>query len=476
VDCFSRKVAEAHEDGLTPPLKDMTPQHIVELDRAGSRMQFERALAESLASTRDHAVKSYAGSAAGAGASFGNATRVRQRMLRDSVLPHLTDPLLKMLHLTQGKPVPATLRRLGHVVPSVVIDLGSYSVKAGFAGDSAPTVEFPTVIGRPKNNFGPQDDFVGHEAMQKGHVLKLGYPIQKGVVKNWEDAEAVLHQAFKELKVHPEEYKVLVTETSTNPKENREKLTEMMFKKFDVPAFYVSMQATLGLFASGRTTGLVVDSGHDTTSFVPIYEGYALHHAVKVMPVGGRHVSEQLESLLERKDHPINLWGTNQVARDIKEKLGYVALDFRRENSEPESYKLPSGITIQVGRERFEAAEVLFAGYRDEKVGMAGKTTMTIQRVDVDIRKDMCSTIVLTGGSTMFKGLPERLEKEVKELHRRSRSLRRYPVKVHAPPNRVTANWLGGAILTNLATFGGMWISKGEFDDHGPPIVNRKCF
>ena len=139
-------------------------------------------------------------------------------------------------------------------------------------------------------------------------------PIENGDIKNWDDMEKLWHHTYKELGVQSEEFPAQA---------NREKMTETMFEALRVPALYVANKAVLALLASGRTTGLFLDSGYDTTFSVPIYEGYALPYCVQHLGVGGRHVTLHLLQLLSQRGHtlPIN------IANDAKEKLCHVAFD-----------------------------------------------------------------------------------------------------------------------------------------------------
>ena len=188
---------------------------------------------------------------------------------------------------------------------TIVIDNGSGMAKAGFAGDEAPRAVFPAIVGRPKHDSAMQgvtqkDCYLGDEANQKRGILNLNYPISAGIVESWEDMEKVWHHTFyNELRVTPSEQTgVLLTEAPRNPKANREKMIEIMFGTFEVQNCYVAIQAVMSLYAAGRTTGLVVDSGDGVSHTVPVFEGFSVPHAVEKMEIAGRMLTTYLQKLL----------------------------------------------------------------------------------------------------------------------------------------------------------------------------------
>ncbi|KAM6116694.1 actin-1-like [Phoenicopterus ruber ruber] len=368
-------------------------------------------------------------------------------------------------------------------VPAVIFDNGSGLFKAGIAGDSGPRCVFTAIVGRSKVKAtmlgaGHKEYYIGEEAQSKRGILSLNYPIDHGIVTCWDDMERIWRHVYEyELRIKASERPVLLTEAPLNPLQNREKMTEIMFEGFMVPAMYVAVQATLALYASARITGIVMDSGDGVTHTVPIYEGYCLPHAVSRLDIAGRDITEYFMKLLLESGHTFVSTAEREIVRDIKEKLCYIALDPIQEmKAKPEEimkeYRLPDSNIIQIGSQLFRAPETLFvpANVGVEAPGVHKMIFNSIMKCDIDVRRNLYGNILLSGGSTLFPGLEERILKEMK-LQVPAGMF----VRIVAPPERKYCVWIGASILTCLTSFKQMWVTVSDYRDFGAAVIHRKC-
>ena len=312
---------------------------------------------------------------------------------------------------------------------AVVIDNGSGTIKAGFAGDDAPRSVFATVVGRPRVpglmvGLDQKHVYMGEEAQTKKDLLYLKSPIEQGLVTNWDDLEKIWHHTlFSELRVSPEEHPVMLTETSLNPKANREKAAEIMFETFNVPYLYLHLQAVLALLASGRTTGVVLDSGENISHVVPTFEGYAIPHATIKIPLGGRDLTNYMRKILKERGIVFNNQSESHIVQDIKETMTYVVADFQgglKESADNKAcemnYEMPDGRKILIGNERFRCPEVLLQPSLCGKKSLRGlhETLFeSVMRTEEEVQAEMFPNIVLSGGNSLFDGLAGRLWNEL---------------------------------------------------------------
>ena len=372
----------------------------------------------------------------------------------------------------------------------VVLDNGSGTIRAGFAGEDLPKCYFPSWVGRPKHTRVlagalEGDIFIGQKAATEFRgLLKINYPLAHGIVTDWDDMERIWEYVYGEgLKTLSEEHPVLLTEPPLNPRTNRDTAAQILFETFNIPALHTSIQAVLSLYASGRTTGIVLDSGDGVSHAVPVYEGFSVPSSIRRIDVAGRDVTEYLQSLLRKAGYVFHTSAEKEVVRLIKETTSYVAKDPKREEREwvgmkpmdskmaeyvlPDGHKLKVGDFLrgeilmflydrkltcvrQIGAERFRAPEILFdpGVIGLEYPGVHQIVIDAINRVDLDLRKPLYGNIVLSGGSTLTKGFGDRLLGEVQRL-----AVKDMRIKIFAPPERKYSTWIGGSILAGLSTF-----------------------
>ncbi|GMH86205.1 hypothetical protein TrVE_jg12352 [Triparma verrucosa] len=385
-------------------------------------------------------------------------------------------------------------------IPSVVCDNGTGFVKVGYAGENFPRAIFPSMVGRPvlraeeavAEGVELRDIMCGDEAAAVRHSLECSYPVENGIVKNWEDMEELWNYTFWEkMKINPAENKVLLTEPPQNPLSNRKKIVEYMFETYGFTAANVSIQAMLTLYAQGLLTGVVCDTGDGVTHVVPVYHGFVPQHLIKRLDVAGRHITRYLIKLLLLRGYAFNRTADFETVRQIKEKLCYVAHDINTERRLAqettvlvEPYTLPDGRVIKVGQERFEAPEALFnpSLIDCEGKGMGDLVFDMIQEADMDCRADYYKHIVLSGGSSMYPGLPSRLEKEITERYLKDilkgdkDRLKKFKLSIEDPPRRKHMVFLGGSVLADvMKAREEFWISKAEYEELGVERALEKC-
>ena len=301
------------------------------------------------------------------------------------------------------------------------------------------------------------------------------------LIHNWDDAEALMHHCmYNELRVAPEEHPVMVILPSSpfTPKASKEKLTQIMFETFSVPGFYLGDSSVLSLIGTGRINGLVIDSGFGNTYIVPVYEATPLPDACLSTDLAGLYLNERLSRLIHdrTKQNTFTTSSMKCVLEEMKARACYVALDLKSElNSKDRnkeySYEMPDGSNMVMKDERFLAPEIIFQpsldGFQD--VGLPELVCQSIGKCDSDLSYELYQNILLTGSTTLLSGYPERIRREIGMLRESQ------PFKVIAPPERGSLSWIGGSILSSLSSFESAWITKDEYDEEGPTIVNRKC-
>ncbi|KVH92045.1 actin-66-like isoform X2 [Cynara cardunculus var. scolymus] len=351
----------------------------------------------------------------------------------------------------------------------LVCDIGTGMMKVGFAAEDAPRAVFSSIVDIP-HHTGVRVGMNQDEGQSKRHAISLKYPIERGIVKNWDGMEKIWHRTFyDELRVDPKQHPVLLTEPPLNPKADREKMAELMFETFKVPAMYIALQAGLSMFAGGRTTGIAVHSGDGVSYAVPCLIGGYFFEAMTRVDVAGGDITDYLMTTLTERGYDI---AERETVRDIKDKFCYVAgnceQEFERSSSATKEYLLPDGQAFAIGAERFCCPEVLFRPslIGREGLGIHEMVYSTIRKccakiLNIDVCGKLFNNIILTGGSTMLPGFADRMEKEITVLDRQEKKcpLTDLRKRIIATPERRWSAWIGGSMLACLSTFprGNFW-------------------
>jgi len=345
------------------------------------------------------------------------------------------------------------------------------------------------------------DFFIGKEAAVKPTGYNFDYPIRHGIVDNWDNMEKYWQRCiYQYLCCDPEEHYMLLTEPPLNTPENREYTAEIMFETFNVPGLYIAVQAVLALCASLLTkggkevTGTVIDSGDGVTHIIPVSAGYVIGSCIKHIPLAGRDVTNfMINTLRERGENPPAAEALN-IARKIKESYCYICPDLVKEylkyDKDPSKFRVHEGVTpngkkykIDVGYERFLGPEIFFSPEifsSDFTTPLPKVVDDTIQACPIDTRRSLYKYITLSGGSTMYKFFPKRLQRDVQRIvkEREDFTQSKYPnlkinklaVKIVTHPFQRFAVWCGGSLLASQPEFLQSFHTKAEYEDKGPSI------
>eukprot|EP00732_Lithocolla_globosa_P002324 Lithocolla_globosa_v1_NODE_1494_length_2537_cov_4.841257.p1 type:complete len:520 gc:universal NODE_1494_length_2537_cov_4.841257:863-2422(+) len=358
----------------------------------------------------------------------------------------------------------------------IVMDCGSSFCKVGFLGEHEPRSVSPCVTGRTRHSgvmvgMGELAPPVAEHALERAMdgSVELKFPIQKGLVTNWDDMEYVWHHAFyHSLRVSPEEHPLICTEVVFNPKANREKMVQIVFETFNMPALCVVAQPLLSLISFQARTGLILECGAGATYTVAIYEGYIMYHTILQQDLSGHDITNYLkELLLERKYDVSDL--DLATLHQVKSRLCYVALDYQAECQNKEESvpcKLGNGRSIRIEKERFRCMEPMFQPVILNKESKSLHELMynSLMKCDGDIRKELYSAVYASGGTTMCRGFAQRLEKELKLLVPQALS---YHLRVRCKHEH--SAWVGASIfLTKSCNLLNMCVTKEEYDEMGP--------
>lgn len=376
----------------------------------------------------------------------------------------------------------------------IVLDNGSGTCKAGFAGDSAPRVSLPAAVAWPRapqaqanvprSQWHCNGYVAGSEAeatrLVSDGVYGLKSPIEHGAVTNWADLERIWRRALTELKAPEGGHPILVTEPPLAATAHREHMVQLLFEEFDASAVHVAVSGALSLYATGSRTGLVVEVGDGVSQMVPIFEEYLIPHAVQRLDIGGRDLTEYLMRLLyEERNCAFRSASARQAARAFKEQHCFVAQHYAQELASAgqsehleRTLQLPDGTDIvAASSERFRCPEALFQpsllGW--ESAGIHDLAFQAVSKCELDIQKGLCSNVVLSGGTMCLQGVQERMQKELTTLVPPS-----LLVKVQRPDAPADAAFAGGSLLASLRGVHRKWVTREQYEEHGASIIHER--
>lgn len=400
---------------------------------------------------------------------------------------------------------------------AVVLDNGTGSMKIGYAGANFPSHVIPTILGRPVLRAGAtktsgvtaagsasssssaaapsrelKDLMLGDDVTGVRHLLDISSPVRNGVVREQDKPDMCLlwNYAFSnKLKINPSEKYLSVSEAPIASDKSREELFEIMFEKFGFAGMQCITQGVLTLYSVGVTTGIAVDSGEGVTHCTPVFDGYGIKKANRRVDIGGRAVTENLVRLMQRRGYSFHSSADFELARAIKEKFCYAAVDWTAEKKLADSttvlektMTLPDGSVCSIGAERFEATECLFDPSRAgvECDGLSMQVWNSINAADIDIRSHLYQNVILAGGSTMFPGLPSRLERDMRNLFLEHKAkgdvarAQRFQLTIHDAPRRKNMVFLGGSCYAELTReLPESWITKAQYQEGGASLVTQ---
>ncbi|KYO44615.1 hypothetical protein Y1Q_0004695 [Alligator mississippiensis] len=366
---------------------------------------------------------------------------------------------------------------------AIVIDNGSGFTRAGFAGEDKPKSVLKTTA------VAPSCPAVMWET--PWHCTTTGcemetaaasgsHPLKHGIVIDWEAMENLwCHLFFCGLRVPPEEHPVIMTDSPSCPTTNREKMAEVLFEAFGIPAFYVANTGLLSLCSHGRVTGLAVEAGAGVSHSTSICDGQTCRDATYRLDVAGCFLSKHMHNLLLKSSNDPQVLSAleKKTVTQMKKQCCYVSVDYERDlqdevQQHPISCKTPDGHWITLAKERFCCPEPLFQPklLDQNSPGLHLLAFQSLQKMPDDYKGDMLGNIVLSGGSSMFPGFHDRMRSELEVLfHGRG-----YQIKILANPERSLAAWAGGSMVASHKSFQHRWMTKSEYQEHGAEHVHKK--
>ncbi|POI35830.1 hypothetical protein CIB84_000415 [Bambusicola thoracicus] len=371
----------------------------------------------------------------------------------------------------------------GDEVGALVFDIGSYTVRAGYAGEDCPKVDFPTAIGvvLERDNGSTLMEIDGDKGKQGGPTYYIDTnalrvprenmeaisPLKNGMIEDWDSFQAILDHTYK---MH------IKSEASLHP---------VLMSEAPVEVTLFSL-IVLTSFANGRSTGLILDSGATHTTAIPVHDGYVLQQGIVKSPLAGDFITMQCRELFQEMNIeliPPYMIASKCVIQDFQASVLQVSDSTYDEQVAAQMptvhYEFPNGYNCDFGAERLKIPEGLFDPSNVK--GLSGNTMLGVSHVvttsvgmcDIDIRPGLYGSVIVAGGNTLIQSFTDRLNRELSQ--KTPPSMRLKLIANNTTVERRFSSWIGGSILASLGTFQQMWISKQEYEEGGKQCVERKC-
>lgn len=383
---------------------------------------------------------------------------------------------------------------------NLVIDLGSAFTKVGFSGEDLPRFVIPSIYSSLKNDPNKKSELIeknqtlfGYEVYSDDREMYNIKFLQPG------DHEQVIDEEFlyflreiinNKLGITASDYNVIVNCSPIRNKKNINVLTNLFLEDFNFKGLSIVNSSSLSLFATGRTSGLVVDCGEKKTMCVPIYEGFPLYHALNILPIGGRDISSMFLKGIKEAYPEFNEEMILSI-REIKEKMASVAYLKEAEyyiRSDKEDvistdkilYKLPdnTGIIEIPKKSRITASELLFnpSLINSEEKGLLYSLSDSLKKTVIDneeIKQIMFNNIVLAGGTSMMKGFSQRIYNYLPSFLETNEQL-----GVVADNLRYISTWIGASMISSMSTFNKLLITRENLTENGDDRIGvfKKIF
>jgi centractin len=368
----------------------------------------------------------------------------------------------------------------------IIVDLGSSEIKAGFSGEESPKIHSPNYIGELKNKKKLEENqkrqYISDECDKFAGNLNLHFPIEHGVFKNTEDIYLIFNYIFSKLGLNEQtikEHQILISEPLHNQESNREKISEILFEKMDVQGLIFGSQPLLSLFSTSYTTGVILESGDAITQSCVSYEGYLIPSSCFRYDYGGRDVTNALKILLDKNNYNLNCnsFTDMKIFKNIKEKQCYLKINqeegkYDDFNSVESEFILPDGNRCLLKDEKIIAPEILFNNRLNcsEYPPFHEILFNSISKADINIKNKLYSTVILSGGNTLFRGMEEKTRNSLKQL-----APKHIEIKIRMNRNPQLSCWNGGNVVSSLNTFKKMIVTQNDWKEHGKKILFAKC-